>query len=166
VSGLWEEVYSPTEHDPVPAEKPFGTDRKNLVAIGVRRGRLRFGGSVWGERDHHSHLALSERDAAVALQLWKKMHERFLAELELVHVQLDELWANVKNNGQEMWLWIASDVKAKIIPVMQVGARNQEMAYSVVHELKGRLAAGCVPVFSTDGLKHYFYALTAHFGKW
>jgi len=21
-------------------------------------------------------------------------------------------------------------------------------------------------VFSTDGLKHYFYALTAHFGKW
>jgi len=40
------------------------------------------------------------------------------------------------------------------------------MAYSVVHELKGRLAAGCVPVFSTDGLKHYYYALTAHFGKW
>ena len=40
------------------------------------------------------------------------------------------------------------------------------MAFSVVHELKGRLAAGCVPVFSTDGLKHYYYALTAHFGKW
>jgi len=40
------------------------------------------------------------------------------------------------------------------------------MAYQVVHELKGRLAVGCVPVFSTDGLKHYFYALTAHFGQW
>lgn len=65
-----------------------------------------------------------------------------------------------------MWLWIASDAKTKIIPVLQVGARKQEMAYSVVHELKGRLAVGCVPVFSTDGLKHYFYALTAHFGKW
>ncbi len=26
----------------------------------------------------------------------KKLHERFLAELELIHVQLDELWANVK----------------------------------------------------------------------
>ncbi len=48
---------------------------------------------------------------------------------------------------------------------MQVGARNQEMAFSIVHELKGRLAASCVPVFSTDGLKHYDYALTAHFGK-
>lgn len=96
----------------------------------------------------------------------KKLHERFLVELELVHVQLDELWANVKEKGQAMWLWIASDAKTKLIPVMQVGARNQEMAYSVTHELKGRLAVGCVPVFSTDGLKHYFYALTAHFGRW
>ena len=25
---------------------------------------------------------------------------------------------------------------------------------------------GSVPVFSTDGLKHYYYALTSHFGKW
>jgi len=41
------------------------------------------------------------------------------------------------------------------------------MAYSVVHELKSRLTeAGCVPIFSSDGLKHYFYALTAHFGEW
>jgi L-ascorbate metabolism protein UlaG (beta-lactamase superfamily) len=54
----------------------------------------------------------------------------------------------------------------KLIPVMQVGARNQEMAYWVVYGLKSRLVADCVPVFSTDGLKHYFYALTAHFGKW
>jgi IS1 family transposase/transposase-like protein len=91
----------------------------------------------------------------------KKLHERFLAELELIHVQLDELWANVKNSGQDMWLWTASDVKTKLLPVLQVGGRNQEMAYSVVHDLKSRLVAGCVPVFSTDGLKHYFYALTA-----
>jgi hypothetical protein len=40
------------------------------------------------------------------------------------------------------------------------------MAFSVVHELKRRLAAGCVPVFSTDGLPPFYYALTAHFGKW
>jgi len=65
-----------------------------------------------------------------------------------------------------MWLWVATDVSTKLVPVLQVGARNQEMAFSVVHELKGRLAAGCVPVFSTDGLRHYYYALTAHFGKW
>jgi hypothetical protein len=86
----------------------------------------------------------------------KNLHERYLAELKLVHVQLDELWANVKDRGQDMCVWIASDAKTKIIPVMQVGARNQEMAFSVVHELKGRLAVGGEPVFSTDGLKHYF----------
>lgn len=96
----------------------------------------------------------------------KKLHERFAAELELVHVQLDELWANVQKSGQDMWLWVAHDATTKLIPVLQLGGRSQEMAYSVVHELKRRLAADCVPVFSTDGLKQYFYALTAHFGKW
>jgi hypothetical protein len=64
----------------------------------------------------------------------KKLHERFMAELELVHVQLDELWANVKEGSQDMWLWIASDGKTKLIPVMQVGGRSQEAAFSVVHE--------------------------------
>jgi hypothetical protein len=51
----------------------------------------------------------------------KKLHEWFVAELALVHVQLDELWANVKDDSQDMWLWIAIDVKTKLIPVMQVG---------------------------------------------
>ena len=96
----------------------------------------------------------------------RKLHERFLVELDLIHVQLDELWANVKCRGQDLWLWVASDVKTKIIPVMQVDGRTQEMAYLVVHEMKGRPRAGCVPGFSTDGLKHYFYSLTMHFGEW
>jgi IS1 family transposase len=96
----------------------------------------------------------------------RKLHERFFAGLELVHVQLDELWANVKQAEQSVWVWVVCDAKTKIVPVMQLGARTQEMAYSVEHELKSKLKAGCVPVFSTDGLAHYFYALTAHFGEW
>jgi hypothetical protein len=37
----------------------------------------------------------------------------------------------------------------------------------VVHELCRRLKAGySLPVFSSDGLRLYFYALTAHFGHW
>jgi hypothetical protein len=51
----------------------------------------------------------------------KKLHGRFLGELHLVHVQLDELWANVKDGHHPMWVWIASDVKTKRILVMQVG---------------------------------------------
>jgi hypothetical protein len=96
----------------------------------------------------------------------RKLHERMMVELELIHVQLDELWGNVKSKGRELWLWTASDAKTKILVVMQVGGRTQEMAYGVVHELKKRLKAGCLPVFSTDGLRHFFYALTSHFGKW
>lgn len=96
----------------------------------------------------------------------KKLHERFMLELDLIHIQLDELWANMKRSNQDMWVWVASDATTKIVPVIQVGGRTQEMAYQVVHELKARLRPGCVPVFSTDGLKHYFYSLTAHFGKW
>jgi hypothetical protein len=63
-------------------------------------------------------------------------------------------------------VWVVSDATTKIIPVIQVGGRTQEAAYQVVHELKGRLRSGCMPVFSTNGLKNYFYALTAHFGMW
>lgn len=50
----------------------------------------------------------------------KKLHERFMAELELVYGQLDELWANVKDGSQDMRLWITSDIKTKLMPVMQV----------------------------------------------
>jgi hypothetical protein len=63
-------------------------------------------------------------------------------------------------------VWVACEAKYKLIPVLQLGPRTQDMAYSVVHELKNRLKPGCVPIFSSDGLKHYFYALTAHFGEW
>jgi len=76
----------------------------------------------------------------------KKLHERMIVELELIHVQLDELWGNVKSNGRELWLWTASDAKTKILVVMQVGGRTQEMAECVVHELKKRLKAGCAGV--------------------
>jgi hypothetical protein len=41
----------------------------------------------------------------------RKLHERMMVELELVHVQLDELWGNVKQSGQEVWLWAASDAR-------------------------------------------------------
>jgi IS1 family transposase len=129
-----------------------------LLALGVDASAL---AEVFGVRELTIRTWLSRS----GLQ-GQKLHARFLVELELIHVQLDELWANVQAGGQALWLWVAIDAKTKLIPVMQVGARTQAMAYAVVHELKGRLRAGCVPVFSTDGLRAYFYALTAHFGRW
>ena len=96
----------------------------------------------------------------------RKLHDHFITALELVHVQLDELWADLKYAGQDVWVWTVCDAKTKLIPVIQLGPRTQAMAYSVVHELITRLKEGCLPVFSSDGLKHYYYALTAHSGEW
>jgi hypothetical protein len=40
------------------------------------------------------------------------------------------------------------------------------MAHLLIHSLRQSLASGCVPLFTSDGLNVYFYALTAHFGQW
>ena len=36
----------------------------------------------------------------------------------------------------------------------------------VIHSLRQILSPGCIPLFTSDGLNLYFYALTAHFGQW
>ena len=164
--GVREEIYIAAEYHPVQFEVPFRNDRQDFMAASLRG---RCGG---GEATDALEEVFGVREITIRSWLCRsgmqgqKLHERFMVELELVHVQLDELWANLKQGSQDMWVWIASDASTKLIPVIQVGGRSQAMAFSVVHELKGGLAAGCVPVFSTDGLKHYFYALTAHFGQW
>lgn len=58
----------------------------------------------------------------------QKFHERWLVELELIHIQLDELWANVKHYGQEVWVWVAMDAQTKLIPVIRIGGRTQAVA--------------------------------------
>ena len=65
-----------------------------------------------------------------------------------------------------VFLWLAIDPRTKILPVLQLGPRTQHMAHSVIHFLRQILAPGCLPLFTSDGLNLYFYALTAHFGQW
>jgi IS1 family transposase len=97
----------------------------------------------------------------------EKLHAHFFQGLRFENIQLDELWANVRQESQEVWVWAAIEATTKIVPVIQVGPRTLEMAYAVVHELRERMQAGLpLPVFSSDGLRLYFYALTAHFGHW
>ncbi len=49
---------------------------------------------------------------------------------------------------------------------VQFGPRTQAMAHALVHSLVQGLAPDSVPLFTSDGLDLYFYALTAHFGRW
>ena len=67
---------------------------------------------------------------------------------------------------QVLWLWLAIDPLTKILPVLELGPRTQSMAHQLIHSLRQSLAPGCIPLFTSDGLNFYFYALTAHFGRW
>jgi IS1 family transposase/transposase-like protein len=94
------------------------------------------------------------------------LHERWFQDLRLPHVQLDEIRTRLRSRAHTLWLWLAIDPLTKIIPVLHLGARTQAAAHATVHALHQRLAPGCIPVFTSDGLNLYFYALTAHFGHW
>jgi IS1 family transposase len=94
------------------------------------------------------------------------LHERIFSNLRLPHLQLDELRTRLRSYKQVVWLWLAIDPCTKILPVLQLGPRTQHMAHLLIHSLRQRLAPGCLPLFTSDGLNLYFYALTAHFGHW
>src|SRR5437763_15195002 len=65
-----------------------------------------------------------------------------------------------------VFLWLAIDARTKIIPALQLGPRTQHAAHLLIHSLRHLLAPDCLPLFTSDGLNLYFYALTAHFGQW
>jgi IS1 family transposase len=94
------------------------------------------------------------------------LHDYWFHQLHLPHIQLDELRTRLRRRAHTLWLWVAIDPRTKIVPVLQLGARTQASAHAVVHALHQQLAPGCLPVFTSDGLNLYFYALTAHFGQW
>jgi IS1 family transposase len=94
------------------------------------------------------------------------LHNHFFRNLHLPHVQLDELRTRLRSRAHTLWLWVAIDPLTKIIPVVHLGPRIQVAAHAVIHNLRQRLAPTCLPVFTSDGLNLYFYALTAHFGQW
>jgi IS1 family transposase len=102
----------------------------------------------------------------------------FLRDLDVEQVQLDELYAptvQLKQSEAELlalpgdsplWLWTAMDPVSKLLLVALVGQRSLAVAQTVIHLVKQRLAPGCLPLFTTDGLAHYQTALLTHFGHW
>jgi IS1 family transposase len=94
------------------------------------------------------------------------LHERLFQNLKLLHIQLNELCTKTRQEADALWIWFAADARTKVIAVLKVGPRTQPVAHAVVHALGKVLAPNCLPIFTSDGLKLYFYALTAHFGSW
>jgi IS1 family transposase len=96
----------------------------------------------------------------------ERVHRHFLRDLHLPHVQLDEIRTRLRPRERVTWLWLALDPRTKLIPALALGPRTQQTAHTLVHTLRAALAPGCTPVITTDGLRLYFYAITAHFGHW
>ncbi len=95
-----------------------------------------------------------------------RLHHCLVRRLRLPHIQVDEICTRLHQRTQVLWLWLACDPLTKLVPVLHLGPRTQQSAHTVIHALRDVLAAGCVPVLSSDGLRLYFYAATAHFGQW
>jgi len=93
------------------------------------------------------------------------VHEEFMVDMKSDHVQLDELKVNMKG-VKNQWLWVAIAAKSKVLLSLQVGPRKQWVAHALVHSVFGIMAPGYVPLYTSDGLAMYFYALTAHYGSY
>jgi IS1 family transposase len=96
----------------------------------------------------------------------QRLHNHFFHDLVCQHLQLDELITKLRGLKEHVFVWVALEAQTKIIPVIHIGQRQREDAMRFVHEVWQRLAPGAPPVFTTDGLWLYYYALTAHFGQW
>jgi len=95
----------------------------------------------------------------------ESLHEHCFRNLHIPHLQLDELRTRLRSSQQVLWLWLAIDPCTKLLPVLELGPQTQHMAHQLIHALRQLLAPGCLPLFTSDGLNMYFYALTAHFGQ-
>jgi IS1 family transposase len=166
VPGVREGIHSAARYGAIPTDDPL---RKGSPGVGAdgRRGGCLDAGEGAGDRG---------RDAADLADAGgmhvEKLHDCIFQELLFRHIQLDDAfgcakrWANVRHEAQEVWLWVAMEATSKVIPVMKPGPRTLDLAVGVVHELCQCMPSGCIPIFASDGLKLYFYALTAHFGHW
>ena len=103
-----------------------------------------------------------ERDGAHS----ERLHEQLFKGLWVIHTQLDELVTRVRHGAKQAWVWTAQDVQSKAWLAWHVGGRAQADAHRLVHRVTQVVAPGCVPAFTSDGLRQYFYALTAHYGVW
>ena len=104
-----------------------------------------------------------------------------LHDVQVSQVQLDELFAILSAvkagelgedeaierwSHSSHWVWVAIDPVSKLLLSTDVGERTLAMAQHLVHQVRQVLAAGCLPLFLTDGLKDYATALLTHFGHW
>ncbi|MCB8945281.1 MAG: IS1 family transposase [Ardenticatenaceae bacterium] len=97
----------------------------------------------------------------------QRLHQQlFHQAVQVGHLQLDELVTKVKLEAERIWLWTAVAAKSKLFLAFHLGRRSTADAQHLLHQVWQRLIPDCLPIFTSDGLNQYFYAITAHFGTW
>ena len=72
------------------------------------------------------------------------LHTRYFCNLQLPHVQLDEIRTRLRSAKQILWLWLAIDLLTKILPVLELGpARNTWRMSSSTRSDRAWLLAAC-----------------------
>ena len=97
----------------------------------------------------------------------ERLHNRlFHQSVSVGHLQLDELVTKVKQDRERIWLWTAVTAQSKPILATHIGRRSSADTHRLLHQVWQRLAPESLPIFTSDDLNQYFYAITAHFGFW
>jgi len=94
-----------------------------------------------------------------------RLHAQWFRTLVLRPIQVDELFTRVRRWAKRVWVWTVEDAESKAWVTWHIGGRTQADAHHLLHRVRACLAPGCVPAFTSDGLRQYFYAITAHFGE-
>lgn len=101
-------------------------------------------------------------------------HDRIVRSVKAQRVQVDEIWqfvgSKAKNTKPEKkadgwgdtWTWVAMCADTKLIVSWYVGQRDYTAAYSLMHDLCGRLSN--LVQLTTDGNRLYVDAVRAAFG--
>ena len=126
------------------------------------------------------------RHLGLAGEHCRKIMDRKMRELELDHIQADEIWTFCrKKQGKlteaekdnpmigDQYLYIALDTKTKLIPCYALGKRNEEVTRTFIRDLAGRIVVpdspnvdwDDKPMLSTDGWGPYAGSIWDAFGS-
>ncbi len=107
-----------------------------------------------------------------------QVSDYLLRNLQVEHVQSDELWTFVLKKEKTLsaweklhseygdnWIWTAVDPVHKLVLAFLVGNHEETEAVSLLKKLKAVLAKGCMPLFTSDQLPHYTSAILKVFGS-
>ncbi len=134
-------TFTARRHTPlVSSENPFSPDRCGIDGTRRRSGPFRSSARLRLSASHH-HQPFWRAQPVHA----QTLHERSFRTLQLPHLQLDELRTRLRCSTQVLWLWLAIDPCTKILPVLILGPRTQNMAHMLIHSLRQLLAAFLPP---------------------